>query len=141
MDVLCASLRLDEGDFVAEKHSLMHLLDQYQTIFGFLHLPPCAHTPESDILRTRSPERAERRSLKTGSWKLKRITTRMTRSDGEIHPCENYLKQRRCSGDTVRAKSVRTTDDGGRRHLLLSVYGRTTDALASGGYEGRGRLR
>ena len=25
--------------------------------------------------------------------------------------------------------------------LLLSVYGRTTDALASGGDEGRGRLR
>ncbi len=25
--------------------------------------------------------------------------------------------------------------------FLLSVYGRTTDALASGGYEGRGRLR
>ena len=27
------------------------------------------------------------------------------------------------------------------RSFLLSVYGRTTDALASGGYEGRGRLR
>ena len=27
------------------------------------------------------------------------------------------------------------------RPLPLSVYGRTTDALASGGYEGRGRLR
>lgn len=26
-------------------------------------------------------------------------------------------------------------------NFLLSVYGRTTDALASGGYEGRGRLR
>ena len=28
-----------------------------------------------------------------------------------------------------------------RRKILLSVYGRTTDALASGGDEGRGRLR
>ena len=30
---------------------------------------------------------------------------------------------------------------GARPRILLSVYGRTTDALASGGYEGRGRLR
>ena len=28
-----------------------------------------------------------------------------------------------------------------QKQILLSVYGRTTDALASGGYEGRGRLR
>ena len=28
-----------------------------------------------------------------------------------------------------------------RKNFLLSVYGRTTDALASVGYEGRGRLR
>ena len=29
----------------------------------------------------------------------------------------------------------------GNKYFLLSVYGRTMDALASGGYEGRGRLR
>ena len=88
----------------------------YAIIFIFFHLPPCARHPKSDILRTRSPEGAGRRSLKIVSWKLKRITTRMTRSDGEVHP--------------ERGKS-----------FLLSVYGRTTDALASVGYEGRGRLR
>ena len=141
MDVLCASLRPDEGDFVAEKRDLMNLLIQYQTIFGFLHLPPCAAQAKSDILCTRSPSRAERRSLKTGSWKLKRITTRISRLDGVIHPCENYLKQR--SGARPAASEcakARGTSEGAC-HLLLSVYGRTTDALASGGYEGRGRLR
>lgn len=112
----CTSLRLDEGDFVAEKQSLMHILDQYQTILGFFHLPPCAARAKSDILCTRSPERVERRSLKTGSWKLKRITTRITRSDGR--------------------RSIL-----GEENFLLSVYGRTMDALASGGDEGRGRLR
>ena len=56
-----------------------------------------------------------RRSLKTGSWKLKRITTHI-RDRTEIRP--------------KRGES-----------FLLSVYGRTTDALASGGDEGRGRLR
>ena len=45
------------------------------------------------------------------------------------------------SNGGVGGKSARTTDDGAVRHLLLSVYGRTTDALASAGYEGRGRLR
>ena len=76
----CASLRLAEGDFMAEKQSLMLFLIQYQTIFGFLHLPPCAAYAKSDILCTRSPFGAEPRSLKIGSWKLKRITTRIQSS-------------------------------------------------------------
>ena len=82
MDVLCASLRLAEGDFVAKNRVFVNLLTQYQTIFGFLHLPPCAAHAKSDILCTRSPLGVEPRSLKIGSWKLKRITTRITRSRG-----------------------------------------------------------
>ena len=31
---------------------------------------------------------------------------------------ENHLKQRRCSGDTVRAKSERTSKDAGARHHI-----------------------
>ena len=70
-------------------------------------------------------------SLKIGSWKLKRITTRITRSTTA-----------RSSQSEVGIRTFgtfRTFEHS--QSFLLSVYGRTTDALASVGYEGRGRLR
>ena len=104
-------------------------LIRYQTIFIFLHLPPCAAHGKSDILCTRSPERVERRSLKIGSWKLKRITTRITRST-TARSSQSEVGIRNSQFEIRNSSS-----------FLLSVYGRTTDALASVGYEGRGRLR
>ena len=42
---------------------------------------------------------------------------------------------------SCRNPNTQRLDDSNTESFLLSVYGRTTDALASVGYEGRGRLR
>ena len=104
------------------------------TLWAFPHFfqtPPCARRGTFDILRTRSLETAgaifEKRQLETK---------------------ENYNSYDEIGRTRVRPISEKSLGQGGeeaggsrRPAVLLSVYGRTTDALASGGDEGRGRLR
>ena len=66
----------------------------------------------------------------------------------QLETKENYNSYDEIGRTRVRPISEKSLGQGGeeagvsrRPAVLLSVYGRTTDALASGGDEGRGRLR
>ena len=90
-------------------------LIRYKTIFDFLHLPPCAGRLENDTIHTRSPSGAD------ALFENRKLEIKENyNSYNEIGWIQSILSE---------------------ENFLLSVYGRTTDALASVGYEGRGRLR
>ena len=119
----------------------------------YLHQPSPSYGSAGHRLRLKHftlPKLFERRrvrSLTTGSWKLKENCNSYTRSAGSDprHKARNFsLRQKKVIELSKRASSdrpVRAERTKEANTLLLSVYGRTTDALASGGYEGRGRLR